>query len=324
MRRQWSRIGNWVVVWAIGASAVIPGRADTPPKPYLMAALGDSVTAAFVANTELSNKHTAHQVPVPGRGGAAGTEWWRPAVNFLENKKKLSWFSGDDVPSHYLFLNHYLQRTEPGSSLVSLNLAVTGAKAVDVVAQSQKLLAEMASGKYKALKYVTLMVGANDLCDPKVPEGTPDATLRSQLDSIFDHLDAIPQTEPIRVLVVGVMRLPELGTPAINGARTTMGVKCGLIHKLVPYCTQYTTWETLDEYHRLLALVEHKNELIHSSANQSRGRWPHLMIHYTDKTYRAPLFTQLMAADCYHPNKVGQSVLSTTLWGEQPWFPFSD
>jgi hypothetical protein len=286
-----------------------------PTKSYLMGVLGDSIPAGFLADTNLLGAG----VPVIDKGAVKG--WPSNPKDLLEHKKTLSWASGKNMLSHFVFLTHYLERTEPGASLIVQNESKFGAQTQDVIKQAYKLVEAANSGKYKSLKYLILMVGVNDVCALNPAGGIPDETITANLNTIFERLASIRQEEPIRILMVGVGRVPDLGKDYIRKNKTYGGMTCGYWYEhVVDLCQQFTTWKTRSEYERLMSVVAGKNELLKSASQEAMRKWPQLSIHFSSEHFDSPILPQALAHDCFHPSREGHAVLSYKLWNKQPWF----
>ncbi len=115
-----------------------------------MAALGDSITRAF--NSDGPGCPTGPSLDCPRNSWATGTN---PAVD-----------------SQY----QRLEERDPGRDLIAHNDAVSGARAVHLLAQAEKAAEQHAD-------YVTIEIGANDACG-----GTSLTTFRSQVDSALHAL----------------------------------------------------------------------------------------------------------------------------------------
>jgi len=172
-------------------------------KPYLMAVLGDSISAGSLADVP---------IPLQGTPEEKVRKWADEGVSaqlVITNKSTYSWASGLKIRSQYRLLRTWLQKNDPGRRLDVLNVAWPGDRAVDLPAQVERVVEAMASGRYESLYYVTLLIGANDACASA--QGTPLVKMREQLMQALTRLSSIRQSEPIRVFVVGIPRIPDLG-----------------------------------------------------------------------------------------------------------------
>src|SRR6266508_3261651 len=129
-----------------------PARAATPPLPNSMAALGDSITRAF----DVCCYYGDHPSNPWATGGS-------PL---------------DSIQSHY----ERLRALDPAIEGHQFNDAVTGAKMSDGARQAGQAVAQGA-------KYVTILLGANDLCTSSVSTMTSAATFRQQFEATMTTLD---------------------------------------------------------------------------------------------------------------------------------------
>lgn len=131
------------------AHAGRPRAAAPTAPPRVLAALGDSISAGF---------------------NACG--WYVPCTS-------RSWSSGDgsEVNSHYL----RLLALAPGLKGHNLNFAVPGATSADLPEQARRA----ADG---GADYVTILVGAQDVCTESPEVMTPVDTYRRRIDEALDVL----------------------------------------------------------------------------------------------------------------------------------------
>lgn len=136
------------------AAAPTPRSAPTAAYPHSMAALGDSVTQAYSACCVHGD--------YPARSWSIGDG------------------PGDEVTSHY---ERLLQLT-PGIRGKNFNNAVSGAKVSDLPRQAAAA-AEQRAG------YVTVLMGANDLCAPSLDSMTPVEDFRASVTRALATLDQV-------------------------------------------------------------------------------------------------------------------------------------
>jgi lysophospholipase L1-like esterase len=151
-RGRWIAIVVAIVLVAAGgtASAVLVARSQSassgqPALPGSMASAGDSITRAF----DLDGRH------------------------FLQDSPEESWASGNDpaVSSHY----GRILAAHPAIAGKGFNDARSGAK-MDALDGQLKMAAA------QQVDYVTILIGANDLCTSSVATMTPAATFEAQFD----------------------------------------------------------------------------------------------------------------------------------------------
>lgn len=156
-----------------GAAAPAPTGKPKAGLPASMAALGDSITAAFGScATEL----------------ACGRNSWATGTSTSVN-------------------SHYLRIRAANSKIAGHqhNYAVPGARAADLTGQAA------AAVKAKA-EYVTILVGANDACAGRVDWMTDIATFRAQIDAGLAVLKkGLPKAHILVVSIPDLYRLWLLG-----------------------------------------------------------------------------------------------------------------
>jgi lysophospholipase L1-like esterase len=141
--------GLLAVPLALVMLLAVPG--SSAYRQYVVAALGDSITQAANACCEPGN-HPAQ-----------------------------SWSTGydgtDGVRSHL----ERLAALDPPAGITSHNDAVSGATAAGLPAQAAKAIVQQAD-------YVTILIGANDLCAPSASAMTPAADFAARTNAALDAL----------------------------------------------------------------------------------------------------------------------------------------
>ncbi len=165
MRRAVSVVATTLALALALLVAPAPAEAASPPLPSSIAALGDSITRAFDVCCYYGD-HPSH-----------------------------SWTTGDSsldsVRSHY----ERIRALNPAIAGHQHNDAVTGAKMVNGPAQAANAVAQGA-------QYVTILLGANDLCTSSVATMTPTETFRQQFETTMATLD--PDRRGVRVFVSSI------------------------------------------------------------------------------------------------------------------------
>lgn len=299
-----NRVG--LAAWVIAlAAACLVGPANGVCATHVIAALGDSITAATFAD-------------IAGPRGASGEDP-RTGRAVLQNKKSLSWATGTRIASHAERFRHFLEARYPDDDELEVrNLAKLGATTQSLLGQVDRLVDEMSSDSDLALDYVTITIGSNDACD-KSGSGTPVATMRQRLALVFQKLSSIRQQGPLHVLVSSIPPIPELGRPEIQSARNRFGISCRTMHRFFRYCPSLTEWHTEEQRLAASAIVTEKNEALRAAVDEASAL-PGLLIFFSESVARAPVEPDLLAIDCFHPSRAGQELLAETLWQDQPWF----
>lgn len=307
-----------VLITSEPAAAMGKKPKPSPTQPnYLMAALGDSIAAGTFADTSVHISKSSEQDMQNDYGGAIQKKF------IYTNRYTLSWGTGDQIPSHYMQLKSWLAKNEPEMNLVPLNVGIPGAMASDLAGEAQTVVDTMATGQYRALKYVTLDIGANDACSisSKQPNGVPDDVFAANLRKVFAILSQIQQDQPIRVMVSSIPKVPDLGRPDIQDTKTLGGAACSWIRRhIFTYCGTLPFWSSEEQYENDVAIVEDKNAVLQSVVDEVNHTYSNIQASFSYATYDSPIDSDLLALDCFHPNKEGQTSIAQHLWDAQPWF----
>lgn len=143
----------WVVLIALvlGSPALARAQRPSPPPPKSMAAIGDSITQA-----------------------ADACCWYG---DHPESSWSTGWASWDGIDSHY----ERLLGLNPKIAGQNYNDSVSGSKMADTPAQAQRAVSQR-------VHYVTMLMGANDLCTPSLEAMTPVDTFRAQVRQTLEIL----------------------------------------------------------------------------------------------------------------------------------------
>lgn len=270
-----------------------------PPPTDLYIALGDSITAASMAET---SPPTA-----AARASSRGA---------YENKKTLSWASGEEISSHYLKLKAWMAVHDPGAQLEVLNAAVPGITSAGLTSQIAEAANALATGKYRQIAYVTILIGANDACN-----GLSADTLRANLNDALDKIAALTPGKPVRVLVISLPQIPQLNRKEVREARTYFGMSCATFRNSIGLCRPMLNWTTDEELQARLGVIAAMNSVIRESVQGATLLHAGQMdVAFVNSFAEADLRLEGLAADCFHPNKMAHGELSEAFWAAQPWF----
>lgn len=163
-----------VMTMAVAAALGLPGTAQAAipgagAPPNSMASLGDSITQAFNACGWYSN--------CPSESWSTG---WTAAIN-----------------SHYRRIN----AINPGISAHNYNDSVSGARASNLNSQAQVAVSQQ-------VEYVTILIGANDVCTSSEATMTSVPTYRAQIDAALATLKAgVPNARVFIASIPDIKRL---------------------------------------------------------------------------------------------------------------------
>ncbi|HZD37340.1 MAG TPA: GDSL-type esterase/lipase family protein [Actinomycetes bacterium] len=268
MRRAVSVIAVTVVAVALLAA---PARAATPPLPSSMASLGDSITRAFDVCCYYGD-HPANSWATGGSGL-------------------------DSIQSHY----ERLRALNPAITGRQFNDAVTGAKMSDGPRQAGVAVTQ-------GTQYVTILLGANDLCTSSAATMTSAATFRQQFETTMSTLD--PDRRGVHVFVSSIPNVLQLWTVLHTNAVARF------VWSLARICQ---------------SLLASSNGDAERQAVADRERQLNGVLGDVCATYANCRFDQLATfnfqfsagdvsiLDYFHPDLDGQRKLAATTWAASWW-----
>jgi hypothetical protein len=122
------------------------------PRPDLMFTVGDSISAGFIATTSASSE-TSSDSPASSDSGVNSSALKSPeetpnrswsavvkgAGSLFDHKDSLSWSSGQNIYSHYIYLRDYLKKFQT-NELVVQNVARSGGFAIALDKEADDIL----------------------------------------------------------------------------------------------------------------------------------------------------------------------------------------
>jgi len=269
------------VLAAVAGALVLAATAAADPAivgyPSSMASTGDSITRAY-------NTCSFPYMDCP--------------VN--------SWSTGSSLTgSHY-------RRILSANSAISgrnYNAAVTGAEMSDLVAQSQNAVARGAA-------YVTIELGANDVCASSEAGMTPVGTFRAQLEQGMATLSSgLPNARIFVASVPDVYQLWAIYKDSFS-ARTVWAL-AGICQSMLARPTS-TAQADLDRRNRVRQRnIDYNTQLAAVCALYVHCRFDGNTVFSTSFA-RSDVTTR----DYFHPSVAGQTKLATVTWGAT--FGFTD
>ena len=255
----------------------VPGTAhagtDTPTQvPLSMAAAGDSITRAYDATL---------------------------FGCFLADCPANSWATGTNstVKSHFL----RLRAVQP--TLTATNVAKTGAKMGDLGRQLGLLAG-------RNVQYVTVLMGANDVCTSSLATMTPNATFQTQFDGALSAFFADSAHASSYVFVSSIPNVRQLydllkGNSSARSTWKSFGICQSMLSSSITDVTRAQVQAREIEYNGILETV---------CASYPRCRWD------GGDTYDV-LFTRsdVSTIDYFHPSIAGQAKLAKVTWGASYW-----
>ena len=241
--------------------------------PNAMAALGDSITTAY--NT----------------GG------------FFTDAKQNSWSTGTTTSVNSLY-NRILAQN-PAISGKNFNYAVSGKKMVDLNGQAGLLPS--------TVEYVTILMGANDLCTTSTSNMTSVANFTAQFSTA---LATIAQKAPnAKIYVISIPNVYNLWSVLKDNrsARSTWA--------LFRICQSLLANPTSTTYDPSRQLVKDRNVAFNAAlasvcAQNANCRFDNNAVFNTPF-----LASDVSTRDYFHPNLTGQAKLAATAWGAAGFVP---
>ena len=263
-----SIVGTLVVLLA--GLVAQPARA-APPLPASMAALGDSITRA----SDVCCAYGDH----PGQSWSTGST------------------SYDGIASHY----ERLRRANSAIAGHGYNDAVSGAKMAAAPTQAEKAVSQGA-------RYVTILLGANDLCTSSPSTMTSTTTFRSQFSQAMATL--LAQDQDPYVLVSTIPNLYQLWQVLHTNSLARWAWANFHICQSMLAATNTET-----QRQQVVARERAFNQILADVCAQSpRCRWDGgAVYHYQFSA------SQVSTLDFFHPSLSGQAALARVTWAASWW-----
>jgi lysophospholipase L1-like esterase len=256
------------------APAAQAGTALPSTMPRSMAAAGDSITRAYDA-----------------------TFWGC----FLADCPANSWATG--TSSSVKSQLSRLRAAQPGVTVTATNVAKTGAKMSDLNRQLGLL-------STSSVPYVTVLLGANDVCTSSLATMTAPDTFQAQFDGALSAFFAAPAHTNSYVFVSSIPNVRQLYELFKNNssARSTwrsFGICQSMLSSSITDATRALVQAAEEELNGRLAAT---------CAAYPRCRWDGLA------TYNTVFATSdVSTLDYFHPSIAGQAKLATVTWGASYW-----
>jgi lysophospholipase L1-like esterase len=265
------RVARIVALVVILVGLVTQPAWAAPPLPSSMAAIGDSITRAY----DVCCSYGDH----PGQSWSTGST------------------SYDGITSHY----ERIRQLNPAITGHAYNDAVTGAKMAQAPNQASQAVSQGA-------RYVTILMGANDLCTSSPSSMTSTATFRAQFSQAMATLMA--QDRKPYVFVSSIPNLYQLWQVLHTNSLARWAWAnfhiCQSMLAATNTDTQRQQVVTRElAFNQILADV---------CAAYARCRWDDKAVY----NYRFSA-SQVSALDFFHPSLSGQAALAQVTWAASWW-----
>lgn len=239
--------------------------------PSSMAATGDSITRAYNVS---------------------------PAGAYVDNPE-YSWSTGTAITSQYSLL----QEADPGVPIEAYNDARTGSRMSDLDRQ-MRLAAKQHAG------YVTVLMGANDVCTPTIQSMTPTSRFEREFRRAMTDLTSADPTVKVFVSSIpDIHRVWELFHTDPNATATWRALRT---------CQSMLSASNSDQQRQqVVAQEQADNAVLDSVCTTEFASW---CLWDNSATYDAQFTTgDVSTVDYYHPSIAGQQALAYITWQASYW-----
>jgi lysophospholipase L1-like esterase len=262
---------------ALGLALLVPVAASSQSYPQVMASTGDSITRAY--NTG-----------------------WLP---YTDNPGG-SWSTGTDtrVFSH----RQQLQQLAPNGKLTAYNNARSGAKMSDLNRQMQAAVTQKAD-------YVTVLMGANDVCTSSEASMTSVADFTAQFTTAMDTITTgRPSVTVYVVSIPDIYRLWEIykGSWVARTVWNTAKICQSMLANPA---------STLDADAQRRLRVQERNAAFNGVLESVCAAYR--QCHFDGNVVFGTAFARsdVSSRDYFHPSLTGQARLADVTWRAGPWAP---
>jgi lysophospholipase L1-like esterase len=265
------RIARIVALVVILVGLVAQPAWAAPPLPSSMAAIGDSITRAY----DVCCSYGDH----PGQSWSTGST------------------SYDGIASHY----ERIKQLNPAITGHAANDAVTGAKMAAAPAQA-------ATAVSQAARYVTILLGANDLCTSSVSTMTSPEDFRAQFSQAMATLMA--QDRKPYVFVSSIPNLYQLWQVLhTNSVARWVWANFRICQSMLAASNTET------QRQQVVAREEAFNQVLADvCGGYARCRWDQGAVY----NYQFSA-SQVSTLDFFHPGPTGQAALARVTWTKSWW-----
>jgi len=246
--------------------------AASPPLPNSIAAIGDSISQAYDVCCSYGN-HPANS--------------WTTGYS-----------STDGITSHY----ERILAANGGVSGHYYDDAVTGAKVGDTGTQASNAVSQ-------AAQYVTVLIGANDVCTSSISTMTPTATFQSQFQSTMSTLESgLPAGA--HIFVSSIPNIYNLWKVLHTSGSAEFVWSAAQICQ-----SMLNPNNTETQRQQVLSQEEADNTVLQQVCQQyANCLWDNLATF----NYQFAA-SQVSTLDYFHPNLSGQAALASVTWGASWW-----
>lgn len=284
--------------------------------PRSMGALGDSITAGAVANYRRDQVGLIAPVILTQLIASIA------AGNFRAVEARgYSWSSGRNIFKPVLSHAHRLNALRKGQDRLKVyNAAVSGAISSGVSDEQVGKLQQWSRDHLDAEfpDYVTVLIGANDICQDSVEKMTPTSDYANRMAYVVDTiLEKSPDSKVLLSALPRIHRLREVAHDAKHLGIAPMRT-CGEFWKTVNLCHTLTQENDPVKVQMVADRVREYNEVLADLA-ASRSELHGDRVHYAGAVFEKDFTADDLSIDCFHPGPSGQSKLADLTWQASWW-----
>jgi lysophospholipase L1-like esterase len=265
------RVARIVALVVILVGLVAQPAWAAPPLPSSMAAIGDSITRAYDVCCSY--------------GDHPGQSWSTGATSY------------DGIASHY----ERIRQLNPAITGHAYNDAVTGAKMAAAPTQATQAVNQGA-------RYVTILLGANDLCTSSVSTMTSTTTFRAQFSQAMAILMA--QDRKPYVFVSSIPNIYQLWQVLhTNSVARWVWANFHICQSMLAATNTETQRQQVVDRE-----VAFNQILADGCRAYARCRWDNLAVYHYQFSA-----SQVSTLDFFHPSLSGQAALAQVTWTKSWW-----
>lgn len=293
--------------------------------PASMAAIGDSVTAGAVA--QFTTQSWYHPTELVGLLYRLLRAKFKGSVEPAQ-RKDLSWVTGANhrkwVHSHYAMLS-FLAEEQGRAEVKVYNAAVSQENSGDALVQLDRVTKWSTATQGKgAPDYVTIFIGANDLCNDPGTNSTPTETYRGRITKMVHEV--LSRNRKSKVLVMELPNVNRVWEFAREKklSRYKKFQNCSMLWRQSSLCQSVLT--DVSPAQRRASINQNKeyNRVLRETVanfNAQGGRYGRDRVRLAKGFFDLPLNFDEMSIDCFHPNYMGQSKIGWKSFEQTWWYP---
>ena len=234
--------------------------------------------------------------------------------------RNLSWSTGMDSRLRVISHARRLASLDKKRSLKVLNAAVSGDEVLDVLDGQLPRLQQWSRENLnqEAPDYVTVLIGANDVCADITDHMTPTDTFHNRIEDVVGQI--LAKSPKTHVLVSSLPNIEKLRGVAKEAK--DFGWKpvktCEDVWKIVKLCPTITTLSDPEERRKVGDRVNDYNNAMSDVVEKMAKNYGD-RVRYSKSTFDVQFTADDLAIDCFHPNSSGQAKLSAATWKDSWW-----